>query len=319
MIYFVFDNYFERSKKSVFENNNFFSCKTIYPKKYIKKPIAILKYCFNIAFSTKKNDTLIFWYDFIGILTTLICMITFKKRKIIILNILLKNKNDFLHKMLKCMYKLVLSLNNVTYTVTSKEYGVFLIKYLNIKKECILLHDIYEYENYNIEKKNDENYVFCGGRNGRDWELIFKIANNTPKISYHFVMPKALYELYKDKQNSNIKILVDINKDEFSNEIFNCSFVAMPLLHDAPSGLLVFFQATSFNKLIVSSDTMTNREYFSKDRGILLENNVDIWIRAIENISNKLDEYDDYVKNCKQFLSNYCGYDSYFKILKNLL
>lgn len=88
----------------------------------------------------------------------------------------------------------MLKSNDVQATVTSQNYGVHLNKMLKINKEYTLLHDVY-HGDYNIGYSGITipNSVFCGGRNGRDWNFLIKIASSMPKVVFNSVMPKNIY------------------------------------------------------------------------------------------------------------------------------
>ena len=42
----------------------------------------------------------------------------------------------------------------------------------------------------------------------------------------------------------------------------------MPLDTEAPAGLIALFQAATYGKMVITTDTVTTREYFSGDRGV---------------------------------------------------
>lgn len=59
------------------------------------------------------------------------------------------------------------------------------------------------------------------------------------------------------------------------------SLVLMPLNTEAPSGLIVIFQAVANCKLIITTDTVTTREYFGNQRGVLCENDLGDWEKQV--------------------------------------
>lgn len=97
----------------------------------------------NAILKSSSGDTLIFWYDFQGIIFWGVCKLLWTKRRIIILNLLLKNKPTFKNKIVSYLYKSALQANNVEATVTSLEYGEALNSQLRIKSSYMLLHDVY--------------------------------------------------------------------------------------------------------------------------------------------------------------------------------
>ena len=110
----------------------------------------------------------------------------------------------------------MLKSKKVQATVTSKKYGEHLNEMLGIQKQYTLLHDTY-HGGYSIEYegKVNPNTVFCGGRNGRDWELLIRIAQAMPEVTFNCVMPKDKYEEYKENFGKNMVVKSDIPEQEF--------------------------------------------------------------------------------------------------------
>ena len=123
MIYFVLDNKNDIEKLSFLNDNSSFHVQFLLPKKHINTLKELISYSNEIIKLTSKNDVIIFWYDFIGIMSTIISFIKGKKRKILILNILLKNKKNIKNKICRILYRFALNKKNVIATTTSKKYG----------------------------------------------------------------------------------------------------------------------------------------------------------------------------------------------------
>ena len=73
--------------------------------------------------------------------------------------------------------------------MTSKKYGEHLNEMLGIHKKYTLLHDTY-HGGYSIEYqgKVNPNTVFCGGRDGRDWEFLLVLYMLIPEITFCFLI-----------------------------------------------------------------------------------------------------------------------------------
>ena len=71
--------------------------------------------------ASKKRDTIIAWYDFQGILAWWICLLTFRDRNIVALNIRLKDKTTFVNKRAAFLYKYAVRSSKVKATVSSRE------------------------------------------------------------------------------------------------------------------------------------------------------------------------------------------------------
>ena len=57
--------------------------------------------------------------------------------------------------------------------------------------------------------------MFCGGRNGRDWEFYFELAASMPDVTFKCVMPQNQYEEYKVLISPNVQVKYDIPENEF--------------------------------------------------------------------------------------------------------
>ena len=143
--------------------------KEIYPEWRCTSIKQMLSVCSTTVKRTKSGDTIVCWYDFMGVLCWWLSKLTNKKIKVIAINILLKDKNTTKNKVAKYLYKKALCSNSFAATVTTVEYGRYINEILNTKVNFTLLHDVY-HQNYTLNKRVETkvNTVFCGGRNGRD-------------------------------------------------------------------------------------------------------------------------------------------------------
>lgn len=320
MIYMVFDNPADKQNMTFLKENETASIRQIYPIEKcstMKKILTVTEKCIK---KTEEDDTIIFWYDFMAVLCWWLCKFQGKNRKIIVLNILLKNKDTVKNSIAKFMYKQVLSSDKVRATVTSKKYGEYLNEMLGIHKNYTLLHDIYHCD-YRIDFKGEVglNTVFCGGRNGRDWRLLIEIAQAMPDVIFNCVMPKDKFEQYKENMSKNMVVKSEVSEKEFIDFLCQSRLVVMPLDTEAPAGLIVFFQAAANQKMIITSKTVVTQEYFADGRGALCENNVEDWKNKIENFLHHATDADDCTKKFKEFLENECSEGKYAKTLWGML
>lgn len=318
MIYFIFDNPLDKDKMSflyIYETQNIIQR---FPKDKINNIRKMFCYLSTIMNETKKDDILIFWYDFMGIFFWWICKICLKKRNIIILNILLKDKKSLKNKLAKFLYSRVLEDDNVISTVTSVEYGKWINSILKLDRKHILLHDIYYGDAEQLFLSTNEKTIFCGGRNGRDWKKVVEIANKIPNVNFICVMPKTIYEMYKYDFGSNVNIFLDVCESEFCELIQKSTMVIMPLDTEAPAGLIAIFQAASYHKLIITSDTVTMREYISDNRGVRC-NSVNEWCESIQYYLENPDEANLLADNLCDFLNKECSKEIYAQKLIELV
>lgn len=301
-------------------------------KKYIKGPIIeynspqkkklyLTWICGSIGAicQSKKNDTILCVLDIQAVICYWICFFTFRKRNIVAINILLKAKDTLKNKIASFLYKVALKSKYFHASVTSEEYGQLLNKYLGISKEYAIVKDVYK-DQYEIPKTNilGNNSVFCGGRNGRDWNFMVEVATNMPNVKFCMAMPKQKAEALKDVP-SNVKLYVDVPENSFLKLIEQCSLVALPLDTEAPAGLIVMFQAAAFDKMVITTSTVTTRGYISSNNGCLLSPEITEWCSAIQYYLENQDIATEKAKKFHAFLLNECGEKKYVDSINKLI
>ena len=289
MIYLLFDNPGDKKRVSFISEQTFKKIKEVYSPKCKRLFVGWLKGCWAVLRLSHHDDTIVCWYDFQAVLCHWLFMFFFKRRKIVCINLLLKDKASTKNKVVAWLYKKALKSKHFVASVTSVEYGKHLKNRLDIDKDLFLLHDVF-HEDYKVNASLDvcPNTVFCGGRNGRDWKFMIEVAKAMPHVQFHLVMPKVTYDEYQHELPSNVVARYNISMEDFMKEMCSCEIVALPLDTDAPAGLIVLFQAAANMKYIITTNTMTTREYLSDGRGCLLPNDVDVWKKVItERIGNE--------------------------------
>ena len=320
MVYFLFDNPADKKNMEFLKSYKTASFNLMFPKKQCKSVKSMLKFCGNCIKRTTDRDIIICWYDFMGILCWWLCKVWCRKRKIIVLNVLLKNKQSFKNQIARMLYRPALTSADLTATVTSEEYGSSLNNLLGIKKKYILLHDIY-HGGYNIGYPGEtiDKCVFCGGRNGRDWDFVFQLAQKMPDIRFNVVLPKEQFRQYSGHGGKNVQIKTDIPERDFLTLMCQSSLVLMPLDTEAPAGLIAMFQAAANGKLIISTDTVTTREYLSSQRGVLCKKDVGEWNQQIRYWLEHKTEAQKRALNLQKFLESECSEQKYAEILQRLV
>lgn len=322
MNYIVFDNCYDDNgyiaealrKESI-------SIEEVYSPEGRYKWMSWLKGAVNVIRKSSSGDTLVFWYDFQGIIAFWLCRMFILKRRFILLNILLKNKSTLRNKIVSRLYKPALMSNRVKSTVTCLEYGEALNRQLAINKSHILLHDVYPFSDK--EKKDDKefgNKVFCGGRNGRDWDLVMKIVQSMPDVKFTLVVPDFVQKSYsKQLLSGNVNLLKDVPVAEFNRLLQESSIVLLPLNTDAPAGLLVIFQAASRQKLVITTHTPVTKEYIDSHSGVLCENNAEQYIKEIRFHLQHPDIAKAKGKALHDKLKSECSKEKYIGKLCNIL
>lgn len=320
MVYMLFDNPADKKNMDFLKDYETCSIKQVYPEHKCNSTKEMLKVCENCLKQSETGDIIICWYDFMAVLLWWICKFQRKYRKIVALNILLKDKNTVKNRIAKFLYKPVLKSKQVKATVTSLNYGKHLNQVLKIQKKYILLHDIY-HENYKIEyqKEETDNSVFCGGRNGRNWDFLLKLAKEMPEVTFNCVMPKDKYEQYKQFFSENVNARFDISEQEFLEFMCQSKLIVTPLNTEAPAGLIAFFQAGANGKMVITSDTVTTQEYFAEGRGVLCKNSMEEWKKEIYYYLQHEDKAAKCAQKFEKFLSSNCSEANYAKIINSII
>lgn len=322
MNYIIFDN--------IHDNNGFIAealrlngvgIDEIYSPASKYKWVTWIKGAFKAIQKSSSDDVLIFWYDFQAIICFNICRLLFLRRKLVILNILLKNKPTFKNRLASYLYKWALQSNSVKATISSLEYGKMLNRQLKTEVSYTLLHDVYPFcKEEEREYKNYEKKVFCGGYNGRDWDLAIAIAREMQEVQFIFVMPSSIKKHYlRIPLPKNICIFSDILLAEFNRLLQESSIVMLPLNTDAPAGLMVIFRAASQQKLVITTSTPVTKEYIDDQSGVLCKNNARQYIEEIRFHLQHADIAELKGKALQDKLKSKCSKEIYTKRLYTLL
>ena len=125
--------------------------------------------------------------------------------------------------------------------------------------------------------------------------------------------------LCKERFGRNVNVKTEISEPEFLELMCQSSLVLMPLNTDAPAGLIAMFQAAANGKLVIATDTVTTREYFADNRGVLCKNLIKEWDKQIRYWLGHTTEAQERVKKFQQFLENECSRKQYAEILERLI
>ena len=246
--------------------------------------------------------------------------VLFAHRKIICVNLMLKDKPTLRNRLVSAMYKRALQSNDFTASVTSVEYGKWLNRKLHIHTKYTLIHDVF-YNSYILPKKEPviANSVFCGGRNGRDWDFMMKVAKEMPNVKFNIVMPNDVRDRYAGNALNNIHIRSNIPLKEFLKEMSRSALVCLPLDTEAPAGLIVLFQAAANRKMVITSDTATTKEYVTEGSGERLPRDVKAWKHIITYYLEHPDEAEIKANNLYEYLQEECSENKFINSLKKMI
>lgn len=320
MIYLLFDNPGDKGKVSFISQMIHCEVMEFYSPKTKRLIVGWLKGCINVLNISHHGDTIMCWYDFQAILCYWLCKFTFRRRKIVCINLLLKDKDSVKNKVIGWLYKKALNDKHFVASVTSKEYGEHIKKRLGIKRNFFLLHDVYhDFYCYDKQVEVKPNTVFCGGRNGRDWHFMVEVAKAMPGVEFHLVMPEATYQELSKELPTNVVTKYNLSYNDFMMELCASEIVALPLDTEAPAGLIVLFQAAANMKPIITTDTMTTREYLSDGRGCLLSNIVDDWVAELNHELKHEDVRRTSVSKMLTFLQTECSEEIFVEGIEHMI
>ncbi|MBO4955603.1 MAG: glycosyltransferase [Muribaculaceae bacterium] len=270
---------------------------------------------------SKKGDTILAVYDFQGILCWIFGVLTMRRRNVLSINLLLKDKDTMRNKVATWLYRRAIHSPRFATTVTSGAYSAWINRKLGTKIDFPLLRDVYylTYEPATTPSKGDGS-VFCGGRNSRDWPLMIEVAKRLPEVKFRFAMPLDSYHALKDSMPSNVEAAGEIPYDQFMEWINCSSVICMPLTTDAPAGLITMFQAAGYRKPIVASYTVTSSEYLTPEHGYLLKSSEpEKWSAAISEI---MADYEKALKKAETFhhyVSTQCSEQYYVSRIEEII
>lgn len=290
--------------------------------KRIRKPLLHLKYflsSLNCILQSSRDDLIITWLDTMGVYAYLCSRLLFRRRKILILNLMIPYQVTFMSKIRDYFYRIALQDKDCYATVNNSVLSDIYNQNLNLSARSffVLKDSINDIESIKEDYKPGENYVFFGGSAGRDFELMIEVARRLSNIPFVFVVKKQYFPVVNELPK-NISIYFDISIEEFNVRLSNCSLLALPIKVDTPAGILVIITAGLKAKLVISSNTISIREYINNNKnGILLDtSSIEEWCKCIdENFKNEIMK-EKLGRTLQKDIQSIISHDAY---LKNLL
>ena len=269
---------------------------------------------------SNRRDVILCNYDFQAVLCYWLCWITFRKRRIVAINILLKEKNTIRNKIVTWMYRIALHDEKwMKATVTSIGYGEKIQRRLHVSNGFPLVRDWYGYSGKEKPYDNKGKRIFCGGSNGRDWDKVIRIAKLMPDYHFLLVMPSAFKKKYGNFRLKNVNLRFDLPFEQFISALSQSTFVLLPVDTDAPAGLVVMFQAAFLGRLVFTNSNSVLKEYIGEDNGIMIDGGENDYVSAIQYYQEHTSEACDKVCNFQHFLQNNCSEDLYCESIYKIL
>lgn len=137
-----------------------------------KKIYGWLRGCREAIQNSSPKDIIVAMFDFQAVLCWWMCRLTLRRRNIVCVNLMLKDKTTLKNKLAAFLYKKALSSKNFVASVDSYEYGEWIKQKFGFKNELFLVHDVCK-KSYIFESDNCNSvpYIFMGGRCSEGLEL----------------------------------------------------------------------------------------------------------------------------------------------------
>lgn len=113
--------------------------------------------CMKATFGPQATDTIVCWYDFQAVLCYWIGRFLFRKRNIVAINILLKDKKTLRNKIVAWFYKKALTSSHMAASVTARAYGDSLNERFCTNICFFRVRDVYSPTLY-----EESDFRFCG-------------------------------------------------------------------------------------------------------------------------------------------------------------
>ena len=225
--------------------------------------------------SANDNDIIVATNFHVGAIASILAPITKKSCKILGINLILGEKPVLINFLRKVMFGFAFKNKNFFFTVNNYELLNEYQKYISMSfphNKIFELKDHYVNPIIAEGEVSEQNYIFTGGENSRDWSTLFRAAELIPEVKFLCVARKRLFS--KIKPPPNVVMYFDIDYTQFINLMKNCCLVALPLNKDIPAGLLVMFDAVALGKPVIITRTSITQNYIvDAETGILIDKN----------------------------------------------
>ena len=149
----------------------------------------------------------------------------------------------------------------------------------------------------------DDGYIFAAGRSNRDYDFLLDTLNGT---NYKCII--ACDSLHLKNSPVNVSVLNDCYGDDMQRLMARCHCVAIPLRDlKFSSGQSVALQAMEMGKPVICTSSDGIKDYVQNGvTGLLVDNDKDSWLAAIDQLYAPDGCYKEMSKNAKKvYLNNF--------------
>ncbi len=147
----------------------------------------------------------------------------------------------------------------------------------------------------------DDGYIFATGRSNRDYDFLVDTLSGT---DYKCII--ACDSFHAKTDSENVSVLNDCYGDNMLGLMARCHCVAIPLRDlKMSSGQLVVLQAMAMGKPVVCTSSDGIKDYVQNGvTGLLVDNNKESWLAAIEKLYAPDGCYREMSKNAEMAYRN---------------
>lgn len=238
---------------------------------------------------SKKGDTVICWSQWSGLFFNMLPGA--KKRQIISYNWLTPIPNA----KTRFLYVNALQNKNLTVIVNSPETKEKICQGYGVEgiENIVYIPDVFDNKEdfmTPVYQKKDR-YCFSGGRANRDWELLKRIAEECPQISFKFVAVKSDWD-NTNRMPSNAEVFFDLEPEKYYALLKNSYMSVYPLKEERVSGLINILKSVQMGKPVLTTDIAFTKKYFPEEYKDCLLPFADKegWKREVEKVWNYREE-----------------------------
>lgn len=236
-----------------------------------------------VLLHSKKDDIIICWGAYAGVIVNLLSRITLLNRKLIFPGWLtpVKRQKTYL------LSKFAATNKNCHITITSPELEALWEKHLNIKSigNFHYLPDMFEDNlGYRSVQFRRDGYYFSGGMANRDWGLLMKIATALPTVKFKCIALQKDFEQKVSWKPDNVEVFYNTDSNTYYELMSNAKCILLPLFDcNIVSGLINIIRSAQHGIPCYVTKTIATSQYY-EDMDFLLKNNAEEWIRQIKKI-----------------------------------
>lgn len=142
---------------------------------------------------------------------------------------------------------------------------------------------------------------------------MLRVAKSLPNVTFTIVISRGIKDTFQEPIPSNVNVYSDVDYDSFYKLMCESIMICLPLNTEAPAGLLVIYHAAANHKMVIATDNVVTREYIGEDRGVIIENDLQLWQNAIHYFLNNNIIREQRAANLLSFLKEYCSEKQYIE------